>query len=128
MQIITALGTALYAWHQHGEKLVNIRLLHLYFGPTSQDDEIEAFLKRRNHHFERLEDPTNTAAQLLSSKYSVSSFQVAMESVTRALGNRSNLMSARNMASKEILNTKVKFRESFRPFCPVILYENKTGI
>lgn len=120
-----AAGAALYAWHQYGKKPVNNRLPHLYFGPSSQDDEIEALLKQRNLHFERLEDPANTAAHLLASNYTVAWFQGAMESGPRALGNRSILMSARKMANKEILNKKVKFRESFRPFCPVILYEKK---
>lgn len=120
-----AMGAALCAWHQHGEKPANNRLPHLYFGPSSQDDEIEALLKQRNLHFERLEDPANTAAHLLASNYTVAWFQGAMESGPRALGNRSILMSARKIANKEVLNTKVKFRESFRPFCPVILHEKK---
>lgn len=120
-----AMGAALYAWHQHGDKPANLRLPHLYLGPTSQDEEIEALLKQRNLIFERLEDPAKKAAQLLASDYTVGWFQGAMESGPRALGNRSILMSARKMANKEILNSKVKFRESFRPFCPVILYDKK---
>ena len=120
-----AMGAALYAWHQFGGNQVNLKLPHLYFGPASTDEKIEEILKERNLSYVKLENPAKTAAQLLASNQIVGWFQGAMESGPRALGNRSILMSAGLANNKETLNSKVKFREVFRPFCPVVLFETK---
>ena len=64
------------------------------------------------------------AKELASGKI-IAWFQGRMESGPRALGNRSILMSPINAGNKDIINSRVKFREAFRPFCPSILYEEK---
>lgn len=68
-------------------------------------------------------DMIKKAAQLLCSEKIIGWFQGESEIGPRALGNRSILADPRNANMKDIINSKVKFRESFRPFAPVVLKE-----
>jgi carbamoyltransferase len=120
-----ALGAALAVYHKANPGAEIYRLPHLYSGPAYSNDEIEAILKQRKLSYGRVDDPAAVAAGLLAEGKIVGWFQGRMESGPRALGNRSILMSANDAENKDIINTRVKFRESFRPFCPSLLAERR---
>lgn len=120
-----AVGAALAAYFKlNPHEKIHV-LDHLYLGPEYTDKEIEEILKLRNLNYSRVEEIEKFAAQKLAENKIVAWFQGRMESGPRALGNRSILMSANNAKNKDIINARVKFRESFRPFCPSILWEKK---
>ncbi len=126
-----ALGAALFTWHQYlgkERKLSNGRDLQKgsYYGPEYSNEEIEKYLKKENIPFEKLSDMelTETVADLLANENVVGWFQGRMEFGPRALGGRSIIGDARSSKMQSIMNLKIKFRESFRPFAPSILSEN----
>ncbi|MCH8124422.1 carbamoyltransferase [candidate division KSB1 bacterium] len=126
-----ALGAALFTWHQYlgkERKLSNGRDLQKgsYYGPEYSNEEIEKYLKKENIPFEKLSDMelTETVADLLANENVVGWFQGRMEFGPRALGGRSIIGDARSPKMQSIMNLKIKFRESFRPFAPSILSEN----
>jgi len=126
-----ALGAALTAYHHHHN---GPRVDHgcidgmsgAYLGPAFSQDEIEAALGRAGAVFTRLDDSKMTAetARALSEGKAVGWFQGRMEFGPRALGNRSILGDPRSPTMQKLLNLKVKFRESFRPFAPAVLRED----
>lgn len=118
-------GAALYAWHQLAQPATTMQLGHLYHGPAYGDEEVRAILEARGLAFRRVDDPALAAAQFLANDRIVGWFQGRMEAGPRALGNRSILMSANRAGNKDVLNSRVKFRQAFRPFCPAILFEKK---
>jgi carbamoyltransferase len=107
---------------------------HAYWGPAFSDEEIETLLNDRqseleasNCTVERVNDDGNLcdrAAAAIADGMVVGWFQGRMEWGPRALGNRSILCDPRRADMKDILNTKIKRRESFRPFAPSILRES----
>lgn len=94
-------------------------------GPAFSDAEIEAALRGHGAVFERVEgeDLLARAVQLLAAGKVVGWFQGRMEFGPRALGGRSILGDPRSPAMQSVMNLKVKFRESFRPFAPIVLRE-----
>ena len=80
-------------------------------------------MKRNQINFKEVEDPCFEAAKLVASDKIVGWFQGRLEFGPRALGNRSILANPANKDMKNIVN-KIKFRESFRPFCPSVLEED----
>lgn len=106
---------------------------HAYVGPRSTDDEIKALLESRaadiqaeNCTVRRFEDEgelCKTTATAITEGKVIGWFQGRMEWGPRALGNRSILGDPRRADMKDILNLKIKRRESFRPFAPSILRE-----
>lgn len=114
-----ALGAALHAWHARAERPPR-PLEHLSFGPAYGDDAVREVLEDRRLGYRRTADPAGDAARLLADGKIVGWFQGRMEAGPRALGNRSILMSPLAAANKDVLNSRVKFREGFRPFCPSI--------
>ncbi len=126
-----ALGTALLIWHQ---LLGNERLpraedgqLGSLLGVGYGDEEIEAFLQSVGAPYRRIdgdEELTDYVAGALSGGSVVGWFQGRMEFGPRALGNRSIIADARPAEMQSIINLKVKFRESFRPFAPIVLAEH----
>jgi carbamoyltransferase len=94
-------------------------------GPEFCDNEIEAMLRSHNAIFEKLERDAllDLTAKLLSEEKVVGWFQGRMEFGPRALGNRSIFGDARSAKMQSMMNLKVKFRESFRPFAPVVRRE-----
>ena len=94
-------------------------------GPEFGDAEIEATLRGHGAVFERLESDGLLArtVQLLAAGKVVGWFQGRMEFGPRALGSRSILGDPRSPAMQSAMNLKVKFRESFRPFAPIVLRE-----
>lgn len=119
------LGSTL--WHYH-QTLGNPRkevLTHAYYGLEYSDEDIVAALERAGLSFERLDDDTlfERVATDLSEQKIVGWFQGRAEIGPRALGNRSILSDARSNRMKDLINARVKHREAFRPFAPVVLIE-----
>ncbi len=123
-----ALGAALFAWHQLLDKP---RVAHSrrqkasYLGPEFSDAEIRAFLDREGIPYTELrrDEIPGRVAQLIADGKVVGWFQGRMEFGPRALGSRSILGDARSREMQSVLNLKIKFRESFRPFAPTVLRE-----
>lgn len=126
-----ALGAALFGWYQY---LDNPRrangtddfLEGSLLGPGYTDDEIEAYLKKENIPFKKLAESqfADTIADLIAGENVIGWFQGRMEFGPRALGARSILGDARSPRMQEVMNLKIKFRESFRPFAPAVLREH----
>lgn len=98
---------------------------NVYVGPSYDENQIKTFLDSNNipyHHYDVKELLIETA-NLISKKNVVGWYQGKMEWGPRALGNRSILADPRDEKMKNILNDKIKHRESFRPFAPTILEE-----
>ncbi|MDP1526073.1 MAG: carbamoyltransferase [Rhodocyclaceae bacterium] len=125
-----ALGAALAASFMHlgvPRKVVSPDSMHgSYLGPSYADDEIETTLHRVGARFVKMTDAEMFAktADCLAAGLAIGWFQGRMEFGPRALGNRSILGDARSPAMQKILNLKIKYRESFRPFAPAVLAED----
>jgi carbamoyltransferase len=96
-----------------------------YLGPSHSNEEIEQFLQKTGAPYKRLPDPEliDRAAEELKAGRVVGWLQGRMEFGPRALGNRSILGDARNPTMQSVMNLKIKYRESFRPFAPSVLRE-----
>jgi carbamoyltransferase len=119
-----AVGAALLKYYRHNEFNGNA-LETLFLGPEYSNDEIKEILNIRKLKYSYLDNPSKTAAELLAKNKIIAWFQGRMESGPRALGNRSILMSPLKPENKDIINSWVKFREGFRPFCPSLCYEKR---
>jgi len=120
----TSLGCALYVWHVclgNGRKF---QMKHAFYGPGSENSEIEEALKKAGVNYQFVDDPAKVTAGLIADGKIVGWFQGRMEMGPRALGGRSILADPRISEMKDILNHKVKHREGFRPFAPSILVED----
>ena len=96
-----------------------------YLGPKFTDDQVEAELKKCGANFKKLtlDQVIKDTAKALSEEKAVGWFQGRMEFGPRSLGNRSILADSRCEKMQKNLNLKVKYRESFRPFAPAVLFE-----
>ncbi len=96
-----------------------------YLGPQFTDDEVENELKICGANYKKLtlEQVIKETAKALSEEKAVGWFQGRMEFGPRSLGNRSIIADSRSEKMQNNLNLKVKYRESFRPFAPAILFE-----
>jgi carbamoyltransferase len=96
-----------------------------YLGPAFSDEEIERFLKSVGAVYEKLpfDQVVERAARALADEKVVGWLQGRMEFGPRSLGNRSILGDARSTKMQSVMNLKIKFRESFRPFAPSVLRE-----
>jgi carbamoyltransferase len=119
----TAIGAALEIWHNILGQERKKRVENPYLGPAFSEAEMRSALDGRGVGHRQVDDVEVVAARLLSEGKIVGWFQGAMEMGPRALGNRSLLADPRNPEVREILNTKVKHRENFRPFAPSVLAE-----
>jgi len=147
-----ALGVAMSLWHRHLEKprlspeaagtwerpvaaSAVIRstppryadgMSGSYLGPRFADEEIGAFLGRHGDAARRYEQPAlaERIAALLAEEQIVGLLQGRMEFGPRALGGRSILGDPRSPSLQSVMNLKIKFRESFRPFAPSVLREH----
>jgi carbamoyltransferase len=99
-----------------------------YLGPDYSDAEIESYLDECGARYEKvsLDLVLEHTADALDSGHAVGWFQGRMEFGPRSLGNRSILGDPRSPKMQRILNLKIKYRESFRPFAPSILREDLT--
>jgi carbamoyltransferase len=124
-----ALGAALAAWHQFKGKPRQVgsrdTMRGSYLGPSFSNEEIEHFLKTKNAPYVRLndEDLFERLADEMTAEKVVGWFQGRMEFGPRALGGRSIIGDARSSKMQSVMNLKIKYRESFRPFAPAVLRE-----
>lgn len=124
-----AMGAASYIYTELTGKLVKNNNFHPYLGPEYKWYQIEKQLKNHGLKFQRIKDDkklVDRTANLIKNKKVIGWFQGRMEWGPRALGNRSILASARTTQMRDIINAKVKKREMFRPFAPVII-ESETN-
>jgi carbamoyltransferase len=96
-----------------------------YLGPQFTDDEVENELKNCSANYKKLnlDQIIKDTAKALSEEKAVGWFQGRMEFGPRSLGNRSIIADPRSEKMQKNLNLKVKYRESFRPFAPAVLFE-----
>lgn len=125
-----ALGAALAVWHGALERprrraASGDGMRGAYLGPEFSLDLIRRYLTERGYPFEELteDDWADRVARLILDHKVVGLFRGRMEYGPRALGNRSILADARSPQVQSVLNLKIKFRESFRPFAPAVLEE-----
>jgi carbamoyltransferase len=121
----TAVGAAYYVWNQELGQPRGFVMQHAYTGPGFSDEECAAALERHGLEGPRVEDDElfPEVANRIAAGDVVGWFQGRMEFGPRALGNRSILVDPRRHDMKDILNARIKHRESFRPFAPSILAE-----
>ncbi len=127
----SAIGCAQYLYYCHHKNKRKIEQNsqqvqnNVFVGPSYSNDEIKSFLDTNKIHYKFLEMKKllQTTAKLISESNVVGWYQGKMEWGPRALGNRSILADPRYAKMKDILNEKIKHRESFRPFAPCILEE-----
>ncbi len=117
-----ALGAALFRAHA-GHGLPRQEMHHMYYGSGYSGEEIEQTLQASHMPHRAVDDPAETAAELLAAGKIVGWYQGRREFGPRALGNRSILADPRQPDMKERINAAVKLRESFRPFAPSVLAE-----
>ncbi|MBF0494468.1 MAG: carbamoyltransferase [Candidatus Omnitrophica bacterium] len=125
-----ALGAALVAWHEYlgkdrkvkeGKDSQKASLL----GPEFSDEMIEKYLKANGIPYEKVhrgEIPAKVSKMIADQKV-IGWFQGRMEFGPRALGSRSIIGDARSTEMQSVINLKTKFRESFRPFAPSVIWE-----
>ncbi len=129
-----ALGAALFVYHQHFKKPRKVApwpngiQKDSLWGPSFSDSEIESVLKAANASYRKMtrEEILENTAQAIASEKVIGWFQGRMEFGPRALGARSILGDPRSTKMQSIMNLKIKFRESFRPFAPSILAERSS--
>ena len=124
-----AVGAALSAWYRYDDQpRISTRADRMrgsYLGPRHTNAEIEQFLKQADAPYELMDDDhlfDRVATDLAEGKV-VGWLQGRMEFGPRALGGRSILGDARNTKMQSVMNLKIKYRESFRPFAPSVLRE-----
>ncbi|HLD10920.1 MAG TPA: carbamoyltransferase [Candidatus Nanoarchaeia archaeon] len=119
----TSIGVASYIYHSILGKKRNFVLKDAYLGPEYPSKEIKDFLYKNKIKYTILKNDKELlkkTAKLIYENNVVGWFQGRMEWGPRALGSRSILSNPCNPKMKEILNLKVKHREKFRPFAPVV--------
>lgn len=121
-----ALGAALYVYHSILGKKRKYIQDHCSLGVEYSNHEIEVFLKKKKIPFKKFVQEKkliNFLTDALVKEKVIGFFHGRAEWGPRALGNRSILASPRKEEMKDIINTKIKFREPYRPFAPVTLEE-----
>ena len=121
-----AVGAALWAYNSLLGNPRTFCMKHAYWGQNYSDEEIRSFLTESNIKHRYLENDDQlldqTVERLTNAKV-VGWYQGRFEWGPRALGNRSILADPRNPEMKDIVNSKIKFREPYRPFAPSVLAE-----
>ena len=125
-----AVGAAMMAWHglEGQPRRPNGRddaMRGALLGPAFSNEEIERYLTRQGAPYVRLNDHelVDRVAQALAAGKIIGWFQGRMEFGPRALGSRSMIGDARSPEMQSVMNLKIKYRESFRPFAPSVLRE-----
>lgn len=121
-----ALGAALYVYHALHKKGPRQSFNHAYLGPSYSDEEIERALAEAGLKSRRVNEDTlcRDVARAIHENKAIGWFQGRMEFGPRALGNRSIIGNATFNGMKDILNLRIKKREPFRPFAPIVLEES----
>jgi carbamoyltransferase len=121
----TSIGAALYVWNQELRQPRSYVMRDVYFGGSYDDAAIRKALEAAGvvyHPMEEDELASRTAREIADGQI-LGWYQGRMEFGPRALGNRSILADPRRKEMKDILNSRIKYREPFRPFCPSVLAE-----
>ena len=123
-----ALGAALFVYYHHlnnkRENRINDTQKDSLLGPEFSNDEIKLTLERLHFKYrfvDNFDDICDFAVDEIKNGKVIGFFQNRMEFGPRALGSRSIIADPRNKNMQKILNLKIKFRESFRPFAPIVL-------
>ena len=125
-----ALGAALSVWHEYLDRprsgAGEDRMRGAYLGPAFDNGRIERYLQSAGIPYERLDDDLlmERLAVLLDEEQVIGWFQGRMEFGPRALGGRSIIGDPRSTRMQSVMNLKIKYRESFRPFAPAVLAEH----
>jgi carbamoyltransferase len=126
----SALGAGLIGWYQHHDKrrIVNKNdsMKGTYLGPEFGNEEIIKYLNQISAPFHSQNDPElfERLAEELENGHVIGWFNGPMEFGPRSLGARSILGDPRNQKMQSVMNMKIKYRESFRPFAPSVLEED----
>jgi carbamoyltransferase len=129
-----AVGAATALWHEYLGKPRHVNsgdtMAGAYLGPRFSDTEIQVYLDSVNARYSQLDDREllPKLAEILAGEHVVGWFQGRMEFGPRALGGRSILGDARSPKMQSVMNLKIKYRESFRPFAPSVLAERVSGV
>jgi carbamoyltransferase len=125
-----AVGAALAAWHRLENRPRSVNggtdaMQGSFLGPAFTNEDIEVFLRQQEAPYRRFSDDdlVDRVADELAAGKIVGWFQGRMEFGPRALGGRSILGDPRNPTMQSVMNLKIKYRESFRPFAPSVLRE-----
>lgn len=124
-----ALGAALAVWHDRHDGVRKVEpgdsMSGAYLGPQFNKEEIRQYLDSAGAVYEELDDDVlmPRVADILSQENVVGWFQGRMEFGPRALGARSIIGDPRSKKMQSVMNLKIKYRESFRPFAPSVLME-----
>lgn len=121
-----ALGAALYVYHVLLGKPRKFIMEHAYWGQAYSPQEVKNAIEATGRTYQLVEDPERRAQMMVDDMLAgkvIGLFQDRFEWGPRALGNRSILADPRGAEMKNIVNARIKFREPFRPFAPVILEE-----
>ena len=121
-----AVGAALYGYHMVLGKPRRFIMRHAYWGKDHGPGEVDSFLKAQGIRHTRFDSDDDLMERVVDGVLRgkvIGWFQGRFEWGPRALGNRSILADPRNPAMKDIVNTKIKFREPFRPFAPSVLMD-----
>jgi carbamoyltransferase len=121
-----AVGAALFGYHMVLGRPRQFVMRHAYWGQEHTAGDIDAFLRGQNVPHARVENDDVLMARVVDALEAgkvIGWFQGRSEWGPRALGNRSILADPRNPDMKDVVNTKIKFREPFRPFAPSVLVE-----
>jgi carbamoyltransferase len=120
-----AVGVATYLYHTVLGNERKWQWEHAYLGPEYSTDEIRKFLNENGIVYKEFDEDgmLDATVQALVDQKTIGWFQGRMEFGPRALGARSIIADARNPENKTVVNLKIKFRESFRPFAPSVLEE-----
>ena len=124
-----ALGAASIVWHEQEDQQRTVngkdKMRGSYLGPRFSEDEVREQLDQHGAVYEQLEDAAlfPRLAEILDSDNVVGWFQGRMEFGPRALGGRSIVGDPRSSKMQSVMNLKIKYRESFRPFAPSVLAE-----
>jgi carbamoyltransferase len=121
----SAVGAAYYVWNQEQREPRSFVMRHAFTGPEYGDDDLAAAIRDAGLEATRLDDDAlfSAVAERIAAGDVVGWFQGRMELGPRALGHRSIVADPRNTDMKEILNSRIKHREPFRPFGASILAE-----
>jgi carbamoyltransferase len=122
-----ALGAALWAYHLVLGKPRKYVMKDAYYGSEYTPDQIKTFLDQNSIAYETFDDDQKmlaTVAEGITKGEIVGWFQGRFEWGPRALGNRSIIADPRKAEMKDIVNARIKFREPFRPFAPVVMAEH----
>lgn len=129
-----ALGAAFAVAIEQGVSKKQLRMPHAYWGPSFSDEEYQHYIQdysskflQANCSIDHLDDPEDLCskvAKAVTEGKVIGWFQGAAEWGPRALGNRSILADPRRSDIQDILNLKIKRRESFRPFAPSVLLDH----